>query len=114
MSYTLRYILIIGSIFALFVCFKKIEQSKLKINDSIGWIVGCIILILISVFSNIVEWISNKLGFIAPVNFVFLIFIVLLIIQIFTYKIKISEINEKIKNLDHYLALKDYKERDQK
>ena len=111
MSYILRYLLIIGSISSLIICFKKIEQSKLKVNDSIGWIIGCMILILMSIFSNVVEWISSTLGFMAPVNFIFLVFIVFLLMQIFSYKIKISELNEKLKNIDHYLALKEEKEK---
>ena len=111
MSYTLRILLIIGSIVSLVLCFKKIEQTKLKVNDSVGWIIGSIILILMSIFSNVVEWLSVKLGFIAPVNFVFLVFIVFLLIQLFSYKIKISELNEKLKNIDHYLALKENKEK---
>lgn len=111
MSYILRYLLIIGSIFSLLLCFKKIEQAKLKVSDSIGWIIGCIILIMMSIFSNFVEWISNKLGFMAPVNFIFFSFIVFLIIQLFSYKIKISELNEKLKDIDHYLALKEHKEK---
>lgn len=111
MSYILRYLLIIGSVLSLIICFKKIEQSKLKVSDSIGWIIGCIILIFMSIFSNVVEWISAKIGFMAPVNFIFFAFIVFLLIQLFSYKIKISELNEKLKNIDHYIALKEQKER---
>lgn len=114
MSITLRILLVVGSIFSLIMCFKKFEQSKLKINDSIGWIVGCILLILMSIFSNAVVWISNKLGFMAPVNFVFFVFIVFLLVQIFSFNIKVSELNEKLKNLDHYIALKDYKDKKDK
>ena len=112
MSYLLRYLLIVGSIFSLVLCFKKIEQAKLKVNDSIGWVIGCIILILMSLFSNVVEWISNKMGFIAPVNFIFFSFIVFLLMQVFSYKIKISELNEKLKDIDHYIALKEHKEKE--
>lgn len=112
MSYILRYLLIIGSIFSLVLCFNKIEQSKLKVSDSIGWVIGCILLILMSLFSDVVEWISNKLGFIAPVNFIFFSFIVFLLIQIFSYKIKIAELNEKMKDIDHYIALKEHKEKE--
>ena len=112
MSYILRYLLIVGSVFSLVLCFNKIEQSKLKVNDSIGWVIGCIILILMSLFSNVVEWISNKMGFIAPVNFIFFSFIVFLLMQVFSYKIKISELNEKLKDIDHYIALKEHKEKD--
>ena len=111
MTITLRVILIIGSLIAFFLCVKRIKQAKLKVSNSVMWMVGCLILILMSIFSNVVEWISVKLGFIAPVNFVFLTMIGFLLIQMFIYNIRISELNEKIKDLTHYIALKENEER---
>ena len=110
MTITLRVILIIGSLIAFFLCVKRIKQAKLKVSNSVMWMVGCLILILMSIFSNVVEWISVKLGFIAPVNFVFLTMIGFLLIQMFIYNIRISELNEKIKDLNHYIALKENEE----
>ncbi len=114
MSITLRIILIISSVIALIICFRKIEQEKLKISESIGWIVGSLLLIFMSIFSNVIEWISTKLGFMAPVNFVFLVFIGFLLMKIFSSNMKISQLNEKLKNIDHYLALKEYEEKNEK
>lgn len=107
MTITLRILLIIASLFSCFLCIKRIKQSKLKIENSIVWMLGSIILILMSLFSNVIEWISEKLGFMAPVNFVFSILIVFLLIQTFINNIKISMLNEKIKELNHYIALKE-------
>ena len=107
MTITLRVMLIVASLFSCFLCIKRIKQSKLKIENSIVWMLGSIILILMSLFSNVVEWISDKLGFMAPVNFVFSILIVFLLIQTFINNIKISMLNEKIKELNHYIALKE-------
>lgn len=108
MSIILRVLLIIASVFAFILIIKKINQSKLKISDSISWFVGSIILILMSIFSNFVGYISAKLGFMAPVNFVFLTVMIFLLIQIFLYNIRISQLNEKVKELNHYIALKEY------
>lgn len=112
MSITLRIILIICSIFAFVLCIKKIKQSKLKISNSVTWMVGSIILILMSIFSDFVAWISIKLGFEAPVNFVFVVIIAFLLIQAFIDNIHINELNEKIKDLNHYIALKEKKEQE--
>lgn len=112
MSVTLRVLLIIASIFAFVLIIKKINQSKLKISESISWFIGSMILILMSIFSDAVGFISNKLGFMAPVNFVFFIVMIFLLIQIFLYNIRISQLNEKIKELNHYIALKDYKRKE--
>ncbi len=110
MSITLRVFLILCSIISFILCIRKVKQSKLKVTNSIIWIIGSFILIVISIFSSTVEWISQKLGFIAPVNFVFLILIGFLLIQVFIDNIRISTLSEKIKDLNHAIALKEYEQ----
>ena len=111
MSITLRIVLIISSILAFILCIRKIKKSELKIENSIIWLLGSLILILMSIFSNAVTWISSVLGFEAPVNFVWMCAIRFLLIEIFLDNIRISNLNEKVKNLDHYIALKENKEK---
>ena len=113
MSVTLRVILIISSFIAFYLCITKIKKSQLKIENSVTWMLGCIILILMSIFPNVVVWISEKLGFVAPVNFIFLVMIAFLLMQIFIDNIHITSLNEKIKDLDHYIALKEKEEKKQ-
>ena len=112
MSITLRIILILCSFLSFFLCIKKIAKSQLKIENSVIWMLGSILLILMSIFSNVVEWISGQLGFIAPVNFVFLIMIGFLLIQLFIDNIRICQLNEKVKDLNHYIALEEKKKKD--
>ena len=109
MSIVLRIILIISSFIAFILCIKRIKQSKLKVSNSVTWMVGSILLVLMSIFSNAVAWFSEKLGFMSPVNFVFLIIIAFLLIQTFIDNMHITELNEKVKDLDHYIALKEYR-----
>ena len=60
MSVTLRVILIVCSFISFFLCIKKIKQSKLKVANSVTWMLGSIILILMSIFSNAVAWLSQN------------------------------------------------------
>lgn len=110
MSLTLRIILIIGSIISFILCVKKIKEAKLKVENSITWMLGSFLLVLMAIFDGAVEWISVKLGFYSAVNFVFLVIIFFLLMQTFIFSLRISELNEKIKNLNHYIALKENKE----
>lgn len=110
MSLTLRVILIVCSILAFILVVRKIKQSKLKVKDCIIWIIGSILLIFMSIFSNVVTWVSEQLGFMAPVNFVFFVMIVFLLVEAFTHNMTVSLLNEKIKNLNHYIALKEKEE----
>ena len=89
MSVTLRIILIVCSIFSFIFCVRRIKQSKLKVTNSVVWMLGSLMLILMSLLSGVVEWLSEKLGFIAPVNFVFFIMIAFLLIQSFIDNIRI-------------------------
>ena len=73
MTFTLRIILIICSLIAFVLCIKRVKQSKMRVADSIIWVIGSFSLILMSIFSGAVEWLSDQLGFMAPVNFVFLV-----------------------------------------
>lgn len=114
MTITLRMILIIGSLIAFLLCVTRIKQAKLKVSNSVMWMIGCVILILMSIFSNVIDWVAIKLGFISTVNFVFFIMIAFLLIEVFIYNLRISETNEKIKDLNHYIALKENEERNKK
>lgn len=114
MTITLRVILIISSIISFLLCIIKIKRSQLKISSCVIWMVGSILLVFMSIFSNVVSWVATKLGFQAPVNFVFLVMIAFLLIQVFIQNITMAKLNEKIKDLDHYIALKEYEERKEK
>ena len=110
MTLNLRVILIICSILSFILCVRKIKQAKLKVENSIIWMSGSIIFI----FSKAVEWISQKLGFMAPVNFVFVTIIAFLLIEVYMLNLKITEVNEKVKNLNHYIALRENEEKNKR
>ena len=105
MTITLRVILIVLSIANFIFIIRKIKQSKLKIEDSVMWIIASFLLIFMSIFAKIVEWLSIKMGFMAPVNFVFVAVNCFLIYVAFTQTLKVSLLNEKIKNLNHFVVL---------
>ena len=114
MSITLRILLIICSVISFILCIKKIKKSELKIENSVIWLLGSILLILMSIFSGAVSWVSSALGFEAPVNFVFLCVIGFLLIEVFLDNIRISKLYEKVKDLNHYIALKENEEKQKK
>ena len=107
MTTTLQIVLIIVSILTFIMVIRKIRKSQMNIADSIVWILGSIFLILISVFSGIMDFLAVKLGFQSTVNFVFVFFIFFLLLMNFNLTTKISMLNEKVKNLNHAIALKE-------
>lgn len=114
MSAELRAILIIGSIFFCIYILRQIRHSKFKIDDSIFWICFSFVLILVSVFPEILIAGAKKLGVISPVNFVFLIIIFLLLLKIFLLSRKVSDLEEKIKRLVQTMAKENVMESENK
>ena len=113
MTTTLRILLIAFSCATAIIVIKKVKQSKLKTEDAVIWIIGSSLLIAMSIFAKAVEWISIKLGFMSTVNFVFVVISFFLLVTAFNQSIKISTLNEKIKNLNHHIALKETKKEEE-
>lgn len=107
MTLTLQIVLIVVSIIVFMTVIRRIRKAQMNIADAIIWILGSIFLIFISFFSKVMDYLALKLGFLSTVNFVFVFFIFFLLIMVFSLTVKISVLNEKVKNLNHEIALRD-------
>lgn len=106
MSIELRILLIIISCITMFYVIRKIRQCKLGIEYASFWIGFSILLILMSVFPQLIYWCTDFLEIQSPVNFVFLVVIFILIIKCFLMTIQISQLTNKLKELVQELALR--------
>lgn len=111
MTLTLQIILILGSIINFVFVITKIRKSQLNIQDAVIWILLSLLLIIMSLFLPFISHIAHMLGFIGTSNFVFTLILFFLIIIVFAQSVKISLLDEKIKNLNHYIALKENNDR---
>lgn len=114
MSMTLRFCLTVVSIATFVVIVRKIRQSKVQIETSLFWIVFAAGLLLLSFFPEIAFVATNWFGIMAPVNFIFLFFIFILLIHQFFNSIKISELENKLKELTQELAVRELMEKEKK
>ena len=111
MTLTLQIVFILVSILMFVFVIHKIRKSQLQIADAIAWIIGSIFIIILSLCPSVVMKVSDLLGFYSASNFIFSLFVFFLLIIVFTQNIKISILNEKLKNLNHYIALKEHDEK---
>lgn len=105
MSIYIRILLIIGACSLMAFMFKKIRQSKLKIEYTIFWFCFSSVLVLMGIFPKVVSKVSRILGFKSPVNMVFLIIIFILIVKLFFNTIQISALENKIDSLAQQIAI---------
>lgn len=101
----LRVILIVGSLLTVVFMLLRIRKSKMQIRDSIFWIVFALILLFISIFPRLVEWVSFRLGFIAPINFVYLAIIFVLLVKQFSSSVRISRLDERMNTMVQKFAI---------
>lgn len=107
MTLTLQIFLVIGSILNFIFVITKIRKAQLNIQDAVSWILLSILLIFMSFGLSYISKIAHFFGFIGTSNFVFTLILFFLIIIVFGQSVKISMLNEKVKNLNHYIALKE-------
>lgn len=108
MTAALRVTLIIASLLLLVFVAKKVRSSKVKLEDSIFWFCFAVLLLVVSIFPQIFYVLSDAVGTMAPVNFVFLFFIFVLLVQSFNLTMRISQADTKIKELTQQLAIEKF------
>ena len=111
MSIALRLMLILVSILTTLFMIRKIRQSKLQIEYAIFWVVFAVLLIILSIFPQIVYWCADITGITSPANFIFVFVIFLLMLKLFLTTVELSQLEYKIKELTQEIAI-EKKERD--
>ena len=109
MTITLQIILIVVSIITFLFVINKIRKSQLNIEDAVVWILLSLLLIMMSLCLPFIDQIAHMMGFMSTSNFVFTMMLFFLIVIVFGLTAKVSLLNEKVKNLNHYIALKEKK-----
>lgn len=112
MTIMLRVILILVSVLTMVVILRGVRQSKMKIEDSVFWIGFTFLLILFSLFPKVVYWMSDLSGTQAPVNFIFLVVIFILMLRLFRMTVKLSALEAKMQELVQKLAIEEKKRRE--
>ena len=113
MTPVFRILLIVVSLFTTYYILKRIRQSKLQIEYAIFWILFSGVLIVFSLFPWLVSMFTRMIGMQLPVNFIFLLFIFVLMVKLFFMTIELSSLENKVKDLTQELALEEMEHRDE-
>ena len=100
----LYIILLIISLFVFLYILHDVRKNKMNIKYAMVWILWSLSIIVISIFPQIVSWLSVLLCIQLPSNTVFLIFIFLLYCLSYYIYLMLSKHNEDIMNLNYQIA----------
>lgn len=112
MTLVFRLILIAASLFTTYYILKRIRQSKLQIEYAIFWLVFSGILVIFSLFPELIALFTRMMGMQLPVNFIFLFFIFVLMLKLFLTTIELSALENKVKDLTQEIALMEKERRE--
>lgn len=101
----LRIILIVAAVGLFVFLMVSVRKSKLSIEDATFWVGFSFLILLMSIFPEIPSWLSTVIGFMSPVNFVFLFFIFVLIVRDFLSNRRISQLENRVKELTQQIAV---------
>ncbi|MBQ8184809.1 MAG: DUF2304 domain-containing protein [Lachnospiraceae bacterium] len=114
MTLVFRILLIVASLVTTYYILKRIRQSKLQIEYAIFWLIFAGILVVFSLFPQLIALFTNMVGMELPVNFVFLFFIFVLMLKLFFTTIELSALENKVKDLTQEIALMEKERQEEK
>lgn len=91
MTLTLRIVLFIFTIVYILLVIKKIKKRQLQISFALFWLISGGILVIILIFPNIIDILSNNMGFKTPSNMLFVLSIFIAYYLIFGFTAKLSQ-----------------------
>ena len=106
--------MIVASLVTTYYILKRIRQSKLQIEYAIFWLIFAGILVVFSLFPQLIALFTNMVGMELPVNFVFLFFIFVLMLKLFFTTIELSALENKVKDLTQEIALMEKERQEEK
>ena len=107
-----RAVLVVASVGTLTVVLNRIHKAKLNIEDSIFWILLVFMFVVFAVFPVVPDTLASLLGIYSTANFLFLFMIFILIMRLFSMSMRVSSLEDKLRNLVQELALKEKNEMD--
>lgn len=106
MSVSLRVLLIAASAISFIYISKKLKKAEIGLMDTAFWIVLAIVFVVIGIFPKIAIRGATLFGFIAPVNFIFLIVLFLLLFRNFILTVRVSKLEERLQSLIQEVAIR--------
>lgn len=106
---TTNRLLVIGfSLFLMVLILIFVKEKKLKEKYAILWLISGGIILMLSIFTGMLNWITSILGIVLPSNAVFFFGILFIILINLHFSLVISNLSENLKNIAQKLALLEF------
>ena len=105
MSLALRIVLLVSTVLVFIIMLRSVKRAKMRIEDTLFWAGLMVLILILAIFPQIASALSDLMGFMAPVNAVFLFFIFVLLMKAYSLSRTTSELETKVKELTQQIAI---------
>jgi hypothetical protein len=102
------------SVVLLLYILEMVRRRMLKTEYSILWLLGSIVILILSLMKGWLEWISRIVGIVYPPSFLFLVAIFFILLILIHFSITISKLYQMNKKMAQEIAMlkEDHKQED--
>ena len=105
MSFRLQIVIIVATVIALLYLIRQIFRKKLDIKYGIIWLGMSIIIMLFAVWPNLLGKLSDLMGIASPVNMLFFVGLILLIMAIYVLSRSVGMLMDKVRRMSQEIAI---------
>lgn len=105
MNIKLQIFIILVCILFFFYVANLLRKKKIDFRYALGWIALGLIILGLTLFPNVLAWLSGQIGIVSPVNMLFFFGMCLALCMIFSLSISLSHANDRVKKLAQELAI---------
>lgn len=84
---------------------RSVKKSRLSIKESFWWMIGSILMLILSIFPGLINWTAKIFGVSYPPTILFVFCILFLIYMVFRNSKRIAIQQEKIVELSQQIAI---------
>jgi hypothetical protein len=104
-SSLLKIIIFLSGAFFNIVVLTLLVKRKINERNSLVWLTGVVLIMIISLNPDLLDWIARKVGVDYPPSLLFLFSILILLVIALYQSIQISMLNEKVKVLAQHISI---------
>lgn len=105
MSFRLQIVIIVATVIALLYLIRQIFRKKLDIKYGIIWLGMSIIIMIFAIWPSLLVRLSDLMGIASPVNMLFFVGLILLIMAIYVLSRSVGMLMDKVRRMSQEIAI---------
>lgn len=111
MTFRLQIILLVLWILIFVFLVSQMRKKVLEIKYTLSWLLLDVVLIFVTIFPQILVFVTDKLGILTPINMIFFLGFIFALLIIYTLTVSLSHMSDRVRLLTQRIALDEYKEK---